>query len=126
MVRETGCTRLKRGAVLRGPLDDLDVAPGLGVRQLGQQGLEPAEDDREEVVQVVGHARGELADGGERLPAHQLGLGRPQVVHHVLQLRRRLLRLLEQARIVHRVPDVRHERGQELEVGRAEGPRRRR
>ena len=60
----------------------------------------------------------------EGLPAHELGLGRPQIVHNDLHLGRRLLRFLEQARIVHRVADISEESGRELEIRRAERPRR--
>src|SRR5206468_8933806 len=103
-------------AVLSRPLDDLDVAPRVGIcRNLDEQGLQPAEDDREEIVEMVRHARGELADGRERLAAYELGLGGTQVVHHALPLSSRLLRLVEEAGVVDGIGDVGEERGQELE-----------
>ncbi len=112
------------GAVLGGPLDDLDIAPRVGIRGgLDEQDLQPAENHREEVVEMVRHARGELADGGERLPSHELGLGRAQIVHHALTLSSRLLCLFEQAGVVDGVGDVGEEGGEELEIGSAERAR---
>ncbi len=103
-------------AVLRGALDDLEVPLRVRLGHLGEQRLEPAEDDGEEVVEVMGHPRGELADRRERLAPHELGLRRLEVIHDALELARRLLRLLEQAGVVHGIADVGHQRVEELEV----------
>ncbi len=106
-------------AVLRGALDDVERAPHALLLHLAQQQLHPAQDDREEVVEVVRHAGGELAHRAQRLAADELGLGRLEVVDHPLQLGRGGLRLLQQAGVVDRVADVGHERVQELQIGRA-------
>ena len=88
------------GAILGRAPDVLQGAPGGGALRAGEQQLGAAQDHREEVVQMMGHAGGELAHRPQRLAAHQLLLGRLQVVHDPLELPGRLSRLLEEPRVV--------------------------
>ena len=67
------------GPVERGSLDDLQPARQLGVLHVALEELRPAQDRREHVVEVVGHAGGHLAQRAELLGAHELVLGRRQL-----------------------------------------------
>ena len=66
------------------------------------------------------HARRELAHRAKGLAAHELRLGRLQVLHDALEALGGLLRFLEQAGVLDGVADVGQQRVQELQVDRAE------
>src|SRR5436309_1820748 len=85
--------------------------------------MEAAGDDGEQVVEVVRHARGHLTVRPPRLALDQPRLRRAQILDDVLQPLGAQPRLLEQARVLQGVGDVRDERAEELEVHRREGAR---
>src|SRR5262249_58719287 len=66
-------------AVERGALDDLEPLAQLRVWQALQRELRAAEDRGEEIVEVVRHAGGHLAERAELLGAHELVLGRREL-----------------------------------------------
>jgi len=83
-----------------------------------------AHEHGERIVQLVGDASDELTERGELRGLDHLLLGERQaellVFDHLLETLRRLLGLLEEARVVDRVRGVGGERVEELQVGLAE------
>ena len=86
-------------------------------RFVGQE-LHASLQHRERVVELVRDAGHQLAQRRELGRLDHLLLGQRQsellILDHLVELPRRVLRLLEEARVVHRVRRVRHERVEEL------------
>ena len=104
------------GAILAGLAHDFEGPEDLGIPDLALEELRPAEDDREQVVQVMRHPGRELADGAEGLVAHRHDLRGPEVVDDVLELLRGTASLLEEPGVVDRVADIGHQGVEELEL----------